>query len=314
MSCDLLSKLPDMKRNCPTIQELLAFDAVARHDSLTQAASALCITVSAVSKQISGLEVFLGVSLLSRQGRGVQLTSQGLAYWQKISTGLRMIETATFEARSVGEDVGLLTLASVPTFLTRWLIPRLPQFRQHFPQITLSFSRHLEPGDRLPQEVDAAIRYSPGDWPGIVSEYIAGREFVLIASEALMSNQHHHLHGPTDLLEHTLLHHVEATTAWPHWAAQHGVPEKNVAAGPRFTQYSALIQAARSGLGIGLVPKILVEDELANGELRSPCGDPVIVDQGHYLCYRPDRIHMPLLAAFRSWLLQEGTLSRGPLG
>src|SRR6218665_1195660 len=110
-----LKLFPSMKRNCPTIQELLAFDAVARYDSLTQAAGALCITIGAVSKQIAGLEAFLGVTLLAKQGRGVQLTPAGRAYWQKISASLRAIETATYEARSGGARVGLLTLASVPT-------------------------------------------------------------------------------------------------------------------------------------------------------------------------------------------------------
>ncbi len=304
---------PHMKRDCPTIQELLAFDAVARGDSLTQAAAALCITVSAVSKQVAGLEAFLGVPLLRKHGRGVQLTAQGRAYWQKIAGSLRAIETATYEARSGGGDVGLLTLASVPTFLTRWLIPRLPEFRRRHPKITLSFSRHLEPSDGIPPQVDAAVRYSPGEWPGVVAEYIAGREFTLIASDALAGGQHRIRH-PSDLLGHTLLHHEEATAAWPQWAAQHGVPQSHVSAGPRFAQYSALIQAARSGLGVGLVPRVLVEDELADGALRSPCGEPVAVDQGHYLCFRPDRIHLPAFAAFRDWLMAEGQRSRGALG
>ena len=302
-----------MKRDCPTIQELLAFDAVARCDSLTQAAGALCITVSAVSKQLAGLEAFLGVKLLRKHGRGVQLTPQGRAYWQKIAGSLRAIETATYEARSGGGDVGLLTLASVPTFLTRWLIPRLPAFRRRHPQITLSFSRHLEPSDGIPPQVDAAIRYSPGEWPGVVAEYIAGREFVLIASDALAGGQHR-IRAPADLLGHTLLHHEEATAAWPQWAAQHGVPEGHVSAGPRFAQYSALIQAARSGLGLGLVPRVLVEDELAEGALHSPCGAPVAVEQGHFLCFRPDRTHLPAFAAFRDWLLAEGARSRSALG
>lgn len=293
-----------MKRNCPTIQELLAFDAVARYTTLTQAAGALCITIGAVSKQVAGLESFLGVTLLAKQGRGVQLTPAGRAYWQKIAPGLRAIETATYEARSGGTGVGLLTLASVPTFLTRWLIPRLPAFRRLHPQITLSFSRHLDPSDGIPPQVDAAIRYSPGEWPGVVAEYIAGREFVLIASDALAGGQHRILR-PEDLLGHTLLHHEEAPSAWPLWAAQHGVPEAQVAAGPRFAQYSALIQAARSGLGVGIAPRVLVEDELADGALHSPCGTPVSVDQGHYLCFRPDRMHLPAFAAFRSWLLAQ---------
>ena len=84
--------------------------------------------------------------------------------------------------------------------------------------------------------------------------------------------------------------------------------------GPRFAQYSAIIQAARSGLGIGLVPRILVEDELAGGDLYSPCGASVVVDQGHYLCVRPDRLDLPAFGVFREWLLEQGALSREATG
>lgn len=299
-----------MKRDCPTIQELLAFDAVARSQSITLAAGALCITVSAVSKQISGLEAFLGRQLLQKSGRGVQLTPQGRVYWQKISGGLRAIETATFEARSGDAGAGLLTLASVPTFLTKWLIPRLPSFSQKSRHVMLSFSRHLEPADGIPPGVDAAIRYGPDGWPGVVSEYIAGREFVLIVARALVE-QRHCIARPQDIPGHTLLHHEGAPGAWRAWAAQHGVPEVQTLAGPRFAQYSALIQAALSGLGIGLVPRLLVQGELAEGALLSPCGTPVAVDQGHYLCYRPDRLELPPFQAFREWIMEEGRKSRG---
>ena len=148
----------------------------------------------------------------------------GRVYWQKIAGGLRAIETATFEARSGDAGAGLLTLASVPTFLTKWLIPRLPAFSQKSRHVMLSFSRHLEPSDGIPAGVDAAIRYGPDGWPGVVSEYIAGREFVLIVARSLVEGRHR-IAQPTDILGHTLLHHEGAPTAWRQWAAQHGVPE-----------------------------------------------------------------------------------------
>ncbi|MBP8868103.1 MAG: LysR family transcriptional regulator, partial [Propionivibrio sp.] len=122
-----------MRRNCPSIQELMAFDAVARHESLTRAAGALCLSLSAISKQLSSLESFLGQKLLQKKGRSVELTPTGRDYWMKISPSLRVIESATFEARSGVSGVGVLTLACAPTFLTRWLIPRLPDFRAHCP-------------------------------------------------------------------------------------------------------------------------------------------------------------------------------------
>ena len=299
-----------MKRICPTIQELLAFDAVHRHGSFSNAASALCISVSAVSKQITGLEDFLGRALFQKTGRNSTLTPQGQIYWQKISSSLRTIESASFELRSTASGSGTLTLASVPTFLTKWLIPRLPAFSQKSRHVMLSFSRHLEPSDGIPAGVDAAIRYGPDGWPGVVSEYIAGREFVLIVARTLVEGRRR-IAQPDDIIGHTLLHHEGATTAWRQWASQHDVPEVQTLAGPRFAQYSALIQAALNGLGIGLVPRLLVQEELAEGSLLIPCGTPVSLDQGHYLCYRPDRLELPAFAAFREWIMNEGKLSRG---
>ena len=286
------------------MHELLAFDAVARCESLTQAANTLCITVSAVSKQVSSLEAFVGQNLLQKNGRGVALTAAGRLYWQKIASNLRALETATFEMQSAGGDTGLLTLASVPTFLTKWLIPRLPDFRKHAPSVTLSFSQHLGPLDDLPPGVDAAIRYGHGQWPGVVSDYIAGKEFVLIAARSLV----HPLQSPQLVSQQTLLHHEGAPTAWRQWAVQHGVLQATVQAGPRFAQYSALVQAVASGLGVGLVPRILVFEELASGAVFTPCGEAITVDQGHYLCFKADRADVPALAAFRSWILAQAQL------
>ncbi len=291
-----------MKRDCPTIQELLAFDAVARHGSLTLAAASLCVTTSAVSKQIASLEAFLGVAVLQKTGRGVQLSLAGRAYWLKTAPSLRAIETASYEARAGADSHAVLTLSCVPTFLTRWLIPRLPQFRQAHPHTTLSFSRHLAPLENLPANVDAAIRYNPADYPGVVNEYIAGRAFVVIAA----SSTRPPIAAPADVLRHTLLHHEEAQGAWPQWAAAHGLADPALTAGPRFAQYSALIQAARCGLGLAFVPLVLVEDELASGALSAPLGDAIAVEHGHYLCYRPDRMQWPAFAALREWLLREG--------
>jgi len=303
-----------MKRDCPTIQELLAFDAVARLSSLTQAAAALCVSTSAVSKQIASLEQFLGLALLQKLGRGVQLTPGGHAYWLKVGPGMRAIETATFEARAGVHSTGLLTLSCVPTFFTRWLIPRLPQFRAAHPQITLGFSRHLAPLENMPPHVDAAIRYNPADYPGVVNEYLAGREFVVIAAGTAL----HHAQGlpalqaPADVLAHTLLHHEESPGAWPQWAAQHGMPDSRFTTGPRFAQYTALIQAARCGLGLAFVPRVLVSDELREGTLTMPFATSHPVEHGHYLCYRPDRMHLPAFAALRAWLLREGGLAQLP--
>lgn len=292
---------------CPTIQELLAFDAVVRHGSFSHAASSLCITVSAVSKQIAGLEEFLGRPLFQKTGRSSVLTPQGQIYWQKISNSLRTIESASFELRSTASGSGTLTLASVPTFLTKWLIPRLPSFSAQCPSVIISFSQHLNNGEELPQGVDAAIRYGDGNWPGFASDYLAGREFCLVAASSLVN--HRSPMSSNDLTQFTLLHHEHAPGAWRQWAVQHQIPERQVLAGPRFAQYSAVIQAALSGLGIALVPKILVLEELRLGLLHMPIERSVSVDQGHYLCFRSESLSSPAFSAFRAWILTQAQQS-----
>jgi len=297
-----------MKRSCPTIHELLAFDAVAKYGSLTLAAEALCISVSGVSKQLAGLESFVKRPLLEKSGRGVQLTPTGREYWLKISPSLRTIETASFEVQAAGTGAGILSLASVPTFLTKWLIPRLADFRQRHPGATFSFSQHIEVTEQHPVTIDAAIRYGSSIWPGVDSDYIAGREFVCICAAGLVKSSPRW--KPADLFKQTLLHHEQAPAAWPRWALHHGIDEFQTLAGPRFAQYSALIQAVLSGLGVGLVPKILIEEELADGRATA-LGQIVEMDQGHYLCFMPNRLDRPIFAAFRNWILEQG---HKPLG
>lgn len=297
-----------MKRACPTIQELLAFDAVARHESLTRAAGALCISVSAVSKQLAGLDEFIGTPLLQKNGRGVQLTAAGRAYWAKISPSLRAIETATFEARSGDSSSGVITLSSVPTFLTKWLIPRLSDFRRHHPGVTFSFSQHLGLSEAQPPDIDAAIRYGSGDWTGVRCDYIAGREFVCIHAPSLAKRGRGL--GPQDVMNQTLLHHEQAPLAWRQWAARHGLDEMQTLSGPRFAQYSAVIQAVVSGFGAGLVPKVLIEEELESGAAVT-VGASIELEQGHYLCFGPERLERPVFAAFRSWVLSQAKPGSG---
>ena len=292
-----------MKRTCPTIQELLAFEAVARHENVTQAANDLCMSVSGVSKQVAGLEAFVGKRLLRKLGRGVQLTSVGRAYWKKISRGLLIIEAATFEAREDEFTSGLLVLACVPTFLTKWLIPRLSDFKRLRPDVTFVFKHHVDFNSDFPNDVDAVISHGLGHWPNITAEYIAGQEFVCIFSPELLKKRGR-IKYAKDLVTYPLLHLENAPLAWQKWGNDYGIEEAETRDGPRFTQYSAVIQAAMSGLGVGLVPRILVNDELEDGRaiaFSSFCYE----DQGHYLCFRTDKLERPVLTAFRSWLQEQ---------
>jgi LysR family transcriptional regulator, glycine cleavage system transcriptional activator len=289
-----------MRRNTPTIQQLLAFEALARHLALPATADELCVTPSAVSRSIAELESFLDLPLFDRAGRRFRLSVHGQDYLARVAPSLRALETASLEMRARRSGDGVLVLASVPTFTTKWLVPRLPALRRLHPGITLNFHRHLEGRDGHPPEIDAAIRYGVGDWPGVVSEYIAGREFVIVCAPG-------HLRGGrrtlSRLADATLLQHQAVPDAWSACAHQLGLKDLRPPAGSRFDQYSALISAACAGMGVGLVPLCLVTEELATHRLERLIDDTITLAPGHFLCYRQDRIDYPVLKQFRDWLV-----------
>jgi len=293
-----------MKRVSPTISGLQAFEASARHLSFTRAATELCITQSAMSRQIANIEDYLGIELFQRVRKRIVLTEAGRTYLAKIRPALKQLETATIEMLANRGRGGVLNIASLPTIGAKWLIPRLPKFNAAHPEILLNFVPHTRSYDFSLPELDAAIRFGEGAWPGAVSDYITGRAVQAICHPDLMHGKTT-LREPADLARHTLLQHTSVPNAWQDWFAAIGIAHINGLIGPRFDQFSVLIQAAAAGLGIGLVPRCLVLEELAAGRVVAPFDLAVEARQGYFLCYPEDKRHLPALLAFRGWLLEE---------
>lgn len=291
-----------MKHLYPNVTDLLSFTSSAKHLNFSRAARELGLTPSAVSRQIASLETSFGVQLFIRDGRNLVLTRAGSLYLARVANPLRDIGNASLELMSAGGQSDLLTIASVPTFTTKWLIPRLPDFLSSTPGVTISFSRHLAHGDPFPLDLDAAIRYGDGNWEGVQCDYIDGRTFLLVCAPNFQ--QTHTLRRPQDAVGIPRLLHGQAERVWAQWAEFYGVYDMQVLAGPRFEQYSVLIQAAQAGLGLALIPAFLVRDNLAAGTLVEPLTAPIDVDHGHYLCYFKERIETrPGLKRFREWVL-----------
>ncbi|MGX6999417.1 LysR substrate-binding domain-containing protein [Caballeronia sp. KNU42] len=293
-----------MKHHYPNVTELLAFTSAAKHLNFSRAARELGLTPSAVSRQIAALETQFGVQLFIRDGRNLALTPSGSRYLERVASPLRDIGNASLEMMSAGGQGDLLTIASVPTFTTKWLIPRLPGFLSSTSGVTISFARHLAHGDAFPLDLDAAIRYGDGTWDGVVCDYIDGRRFLLVCSPDYRARRP--LRCLQDAADAARLLHGQAGRVWGQWAEAYGVYNMNALTGPRFEQYSVLIQAAQAGLGLALVPEFLVRDNLATGKLVEPISAPIDVEQGHYLCYFPERIETrPALKHFREWVLSQ---------
>jgi len=297
--------MPALRHCYPNTAELLAFVSAARHLNFSRAARELGLTPSAVSRQIAALEALVATSLFVREGRNLTLTDAGRRYHERVAEPLREIGNASLELMTSRGESDLLTIASVPTFTTKWLIPRLPDFLAQTPGVTLSFSRHLSHGDAFPFSLDAAIRYGDGEWEGVVSDYLDGRSFVPVCSLSFV--ERYPLAGVSDIARAPRLVHSQAEDVWGTWARCYDVAEQAQRTGPRFEQYSVLLQAAEAGMGVGLVPAFLAREAITAGRLVEPVDAGVDVPHhGHYLCYPRERLQQrTALQQFRMWMLAQ---------
>lgn len=287
----------------PSLSALAAFEAAARHGSFTRAAEELNLTQGAVSRQVAHLEGALGVSLFERVKKRVSLTAAGAAYAAEVREGLSRLAAATVSTMAFRGAAGVLNLAILPTFGTRWLIPRLPRFIEAHPGITINFATKLVPFDFTREPLDAAIHFGDPVWPGARLHRLMGEEIVPVASPALVTR--FGLATAADMLKAPLLQQSTRPRAWANWLEQQGLPPQRALMGPRFEQFAMVSQAAVAGLGLAIVPRFLVEEELRSGALVIPVDRSLVGQEGYYLVYPEEKAGLPAVAAFRDWLLAE---------
>jgi LysR family transcriptional regulator, glycine cleavage system transcriptional activator len=302
-----------VRRLCPSMTELQAFEAACRHQSFTQTALELHCTQGAVSRQIASLEATVGVPLFERTRQRLVLTDAGKTYLQAIQPALAQLEAATLQLLSHRGKGGTLNIASFPTFGAKWLIPRLPHFTLAHPEVTLNFLPHALGYDFSRAELDASIRFGEGVWPGTVCDYVAGREVVAVIAPPIIAKLRKSIGRrniePNDLINIGLLHHNSVPSGWSEWFSALGINEPKALIGPRFDQFTLVIQAVTAGIGAGLVPRCLIDDELRAKRVVTPFQKKVSLSQGYYLCAPESKAQLPSLQTFRNWLLSEAALN-----
>ncbi|MGL5362461.1 MAG: LysR substrate-binding domain-containing protein [Bosea sp. (in: a-proteobacteria)] len=296
-----------MRRICPTITELLAFEAAARHESFSSAATELGVTQGAISKAVAGLERFLRLPLFNRSGSRVTLTDAGRTYFPSVQRAILALESATVSVMSYGGQGGSVVTAAYPTLAATWLVPRLPQFRDSHPKITVSFATYIRTAD-LGDGIDCTIRYGDGRWPGAQSDYLVGRKLAIIASPALAAKLNGSLSGEK-LLEAGLLHHSELPDFWSWWFREQGIDDPGTRRGSHFDQYGHIIEAVAAGLGIGLIPRCLIDRPLAEGRVLDLAPGQFESPLGYYFCTLDGQQLTPAVSAFRKWVVAQARLA-----
>lgn len=293
-----------MRRYLPSTMMLQAFEASAKRLSFTLAAEDLCLTQSAVSKQVIALEELLRTELFKRLKKRLELTAAGRTFQARISPALNGIESAVIELMSCQTDRSTLDLGVGPSFATKWLIPRLSGFTKSHPGITINLSTRLAPFDFGETMLDAAIHYGEPHWPGACCEWLMSEETVVVCNEELAAGT---LVKPADLLKVSLLHLSTRPHAWREWATAAALDGVDAGRGPHFDTFSMITQAAVAGLGAAVLPRFLVLDELASGRLVIPFGPAATSNKGYYLVYPERKAGLSALQKFRGWLLETTT-------
>lgn len=280
---------------------LAAFDAAARTGSFSGAARELHLSQGAISRQIKKLEEQLGVELFRRDRQAVSLTSVGATYAIDIHQALNTIRAASL---SVMTDPlgGAMNLAILPTFGTRWLIPRLPSFLSDNPRITINFVMKLSPFDFADEGLDAAIHYGAPDWPDANCTFLLDEEVVPVCSPAFLAE--HGIKDPESLLSAPLLHISTRAEAWQDWFG-HNELDTEPPHGMHFEQFSSAAQAAVAGLGVALMPVFLIKAELDRNLLVPAIDHPTKSASAYYLATPNTKSENPSVSALRDWLLDE---------
>ena len=284
----------------PPIADLLAFEAAARHTSISRAAEELHLTQSAVSRQIRQLEAQLGMAVFHRVRQRVVLTDAGRVYAADVRAVLQQLAAATQKTMAWSDGGGLLNLAVLPTFGTRWLIPRLADFAALHPDVTVNIAARSEPFDFAQEPLDAAIHFGAPLWAGAVCEYLMHEQVVPLCSPAY--RQRLGIAQVQDVARAVLLQQTTRPTQWADWFEQVGVDSQHALRGPRYEQFAMIAQAAVSGLGAALLPRFLVEAEIASGALVQLFPQALESADAYYLVYPESRAEAPLVRAFRDWI------------
>lgn len=292
-----------MRKDIPNLAALQAFEASARLGSFTRAADELALTQSAVGRQVAALEQRLGVPLFSRVRKRLVLTDVGREYAGRIRRHLEQIQRDTLEL-SAGRDMGyILEIAVVPTFATQWLIPRLADFARLHPGITVNLSSRTSMFSFQECPYDAAIYFGDQFWPDTAGVFLFREGPMLPVCSPDFASQHDlTCEGGFAAVRH--LHLSTRTSAWRDWyAAQDWKYSINASRGPRYELHTMATVAAISGIGVALVPQILIEQELKKGQLIIPVDRSLDVRQGYYFAYPNTAKQSEALDVCKRWML-----------
>ena len=290
------------RRNMPSHSLLRSFESASRHESFTLAAEELNLTQSAISRQVKELELIVGAALFRRAGRRVFLTRSGRKLASDLAVDLENLRRTVMRAISAGDMGSTLRIAVLPTFASRWLVPRIPKFQEQYPDVEINLSTRLKPFDLEREHFDLAIHHGHENWPDTDMRLLCSEEMVPVASPAFLKK--YAVSSLQDIARVPLLHMSSRPTAWSEIFATVDIENGPYLRGKYFDQFSMVIAGAVASLAVALLPTYLIENELSSGALQV-VGDVTLASEADYYLVTPAGQSSEVASSFCDWMVDQ---------
>jgi LysR family glycine cleavage system transcriptional activator len=298
------------RRNLPSLTGLRAFEAAARHGSISKAAQELGVTHAAISRHVTKLEATLGAKLFERHKQKILLTRRGAAYATQLQRIFDDLHNVTREQFAEAGATSLLRIGVQSTFAIRFLIPRLAKFKSEHPDLTVHVESSHKPVDPRSADVDVAIWTGYGNWPALAAVRLFDEEIVPVASPALLAQ--HPVRSVADLPRLLLLQNESRPDDWLDWLSALGAKDVDASSGLRL-EYSALVyEGAINALGIAMAQPILVREDIVSKRLRPVIDTRVKTGRTYYAVFVEANPRADAIARFVAWLKHEVDLASMP--
>lgn len=289
-------------QSLPSLTGLRGFEAAARHMSFTEAAQELNITQTAVSHQVKTLESKLGVKLFIRSGKSIQLTEAGKKLFPEARDCFDRLKNTLYQIKAESRSP-VVTVSVTPSFASKWLIQRLGNFWNAYPDIQLNVHHTLELANFTTDGVDVSVRGGNGEWPGSVTKLPLPLDLSPICHPSVMKGRYA-LKTPSDLKHHNLLH-EDNYDDWTAWLEAANVDDVDPRSGNVMNDSNSLGIAVENCQGIALGRLSLIESDLDAGKIVKPFDIDIESHFSYYLVCPTEKLQNPGVQAFREFILTE---------
>jgi len=293
-----MSSLNDL----PSLNALRSFVLAAQYESFSRAARDMHVTPGAVNRLVRLLEEELGVRLFERSGRSIKLTALGASYLPTVREAFDLLDAATHSLRTRSEG-RILRINAPSTFALRWLLPRLPQFQNQYPDILVDVTTRDGIIDLSNDQTDIAIVYSNPSLMRASMDLLMTEEMGVFCSPNFLKGKR--IRTPSDLKEHLLLHNSTRPEAWPEYFEKYSVQAKIITESlTTFEHFFMIIEAAIGGMGVAILPRYLIIEELISNRLVQVLKQTIKPSKAYYIAHAGDMIGKKA-KIFKEWILKE---------